>query len=106
MNNFESERSFTEHMKRCYPPGTRLVLLSMDDPYAPVPSGTKGTVVHVDDAAQIHMKWDNGRTLALVHGEDSFRKLTDEELAEEQNENMDEGNTSVSECEVARKTYR
>ncbi len=95
MNNFESERSFTEHMKRCYPPGTRLVLLSMDDPYAPVPSGTKGTVVHVDDAAKIHMKWDNGRTLALVHGEDSFRKLTDEELAEEQNENMDEGNTPV-----------
>lgn len=95
MNNFESERSFTEHMKRCYPPGTRLVLLSMDDPYAPVPSGTKGTVVHVDDAAKIHMKWDNGRTLALVPGEDSFRKLTDEELAEEQNENMDEGNTPV-----------
>lgn len=95
MNKFESERKFTEHMKRCYPPGTRLVLLSMDDPYAPVPSGTKGTVVHVDDAAQIHMKWDNGRTLALVHGEDSFRKLTDEELAEEQNENMDEGNTPV-----------
>ena len=95
MNNFESERSFTEHMKRCYPPGTRLVLLSMDDPYAPVPSGTKGTVVHVDDAAKIHMKWDNGRTLALVRGEDSFRKLTDEELAEEQNENMDEGNTPV-----------
>ena len=95
MNKFESERSFTKHMKRCYPPGTRLVLLSMDDPYAPVPSGTKGTIVHVDDAAQIHMKWDNGRTLALVHGEDSFRKLTDEGLAEEQNENMDEGNTPV-----------
>ena len=95
MNKFESERKFTEHMKRCYPPGTRLVLLSMDDPYAPVPSGTKGTVVHVDDAAQIHMKWDNGRTLALVPGEDSFRKLTDEELAEEQNENMDEDNAPV-----------
>ena len=30
------------------------------------------------------MKWDNGRTLAIVPGEDSFRKLTDEELAEEQ----------------------
>lgn len=95
MNNFESERSFTEHMKRCYPPGTRLVLLSMDDPYAPVPSGTKGTVVHVDDAAQIHMKWDNGRTLAIVPGEDSFRKLTDEELEEEQNNEMDEGNAPV-----------
>ena len=67
----------------------------MDDPYAPVPSGIRGTVVHVDDAGQIHMKWDNGRTLALVPGEDSFRKLTDEELAEEQNNEMDEGNAPV-----------
>ena len=67
----------------------------MDDPYAPIDCGTRGTVVHVDDAAQIHMEWDNGRTLALVPGEDSFRKLTDEELAEEQNNEMDEGNAPV-----------
>ena len=39
------------------------------------------------------MRWDNGRTLAIVPGEDSFRKLTDEELAEEQNDEMDEDNT-------------
>lgn len=90
MNKFELEQKFAERMKRYYPPSTRLVLLSMDDSYAPVPSGTKGTVVHVDDAAQIHMKWVNGRTLAIVPGEDSFRKLTDEELAEEQNEDLDE----------------
>ncbi len=73
MNKFESERRFAERMKRCYPPGTRLLLLSMDDPYAPIECGMKGTVVHVDDAAQIHMRWDNGRTLAIVPGEDSFR---------------------------------
>ena len=64
-----------------------------DSPYAPIECGMKGTVVHVDDAAQIHMRWDNGRTLAIVPGEDSFRKLTDEELAEEQNDEMDEDNT-------------
>lgn len=96
MNKFEAEKRFTEHIKETYPPGTRLVLLSMDDPYSPIPSGTKGTVVHVDDQAQIHMKWDNGRTLALVPGEDSFRKLTDEELAEENN-GMDEDNAPVME---------
>lgn len=88
MNRFEAERRFAQRMKENYPPGTRIMLLNMDDPYAPVPEGTKGTVVHVDDAAQIHMKWDNGRTLALVPGEDSFRRLTDQELAEEQQ--MDE----------------
>ncbi len=95
MNRFEAERRFAQRMKGNYPPGTRIMLLSMDDPYAPVPEGTKGTVVHVDDAAQIHMKWDNGRTLAIVPGEDSFRKLTDEEIAEEENQDMDEDNSPV-----------
>lgn len=85
MNQFEAERNFAQRMKENYLPGTRIMLLSMDDPYAPIPSGTKGTVVHVDDAAQIHMKWDNGRTLALVPDEDNFRKLTDEEFDEENN---------------------
>ena len=95
MNKFEAEQAKIQRTKESYPPGTRIMLLSMDDPYAPITSGTKGTVVHVDDAAQIHMKWDNGRTLAIVPGEDSFRKLTDEELAEEQNNDIDEDNSPV-----------
>lgn len=95
MNEWERNRRMAKRYKETYPPGTRIMLLSMDDPYAPVPEGTKGTVVHVDDAAQIHMKWDNGRTLAIVPGEDSFRKLTDEELAEEENNGMDEDNAPV-----------
>ena len=33
-----------------YPAGTRIRLIHMDDPYAPVPDGTTGTVVAVDDA--------------------------------------------------------
>ena len=43
------------------------------------------------------MKWDNGRTLPLNSDVDSFRKLTDEELAEEQadSEDMDEDNGPV-----------
>lgn len=58
-------------IKEMYPAGTRIRLISMDDPQA-VPSGTYGTVEHVDDAGQIHMHWDNGRGLALVPGEDQF----------------------------------
>ena len=43
----------------------------MDDP-APVPSGTLGTVTHIDQwgasprTFNIHVKWDNGQTLALL----------------------------------------
>lgn len=69
------------------------MLLSMDDPYAPVPAGTKGTVQLIDDQSQIHMKWDNGSALALIPGEDSFRKLTDAELAEEQDADISEEET-------------
>lgn len=58
-----------------YPPGTRIRLDSMNDPYAPIAPGTEGIVDLVDDAGSIHMKWDNGRTLAIVPGEDSFTVL-------------------------------
>ena len=83
MSTFDNMSRYAERMQKLYPEGTRLVLNSMNDPYAPVPPGTRGTVDFVDDAGQIHMKWDNGRTLAIVPSEDDFRKLTDEELAEE-----------------------
>lgn len=86
MNDWQRLTRMADKYKEMYPPGTRIELIFMDDPHAPVPSGTRGTVVHVDDASTIHMKWDNGRTLGVVPGEDSFRKLTAEEMAEEQAE--------------------
>mgnify|MGYP000321476269 FL=1 len=66
-----------------YPPGTRIELLSMSDSYAPVPSGTRGTVKFVDSMRTIFPEWDNGRSLGVVPGEDSFRKLTQEEIEKE-----------------------
>lgn len=65
-----------QRIKEQYPGGTRIRLLSMDDPYAPISPGTEGTVDFVDDAGQIHMKWDNGRGLALIPGEDNFSVLS------------------------------
>ena len=60
-------------LRQEYPPGTRIVLESMNDPHAP-PPGTKGTVVYVDDMGQIGMNWDNGSCLSLMPGLDSFSK--------------------------------
>ena len=69
------DRKMIKFIKEQYPPGTRIRLDSMNDPYAPIAPGTEGIVELVDDAGSIHMKWDNGRTLAIVPGEDSFTVL-------------------------------
>lgn len=72
-NNF----AYVNAMKKIFTPGLRIKLESMRDPYA-VPDGTLGTVDFVDDSGQIHMKWDNGRTLALIYNEDCFQIIPDE----------------------------
>jgi hypothetical protein len=40
-----------------------------------MPSGIIGTVDFVDNIGQLQMTWDNGRTLALVPGEDYAVKI-------------------------------
>ena len=62
-------------IKDNYPPGTRIKLDHMNDPYNPVPDGMTGTIVIVDDAGTIHMQWDNGRTLGLCPEVDRFHKI-------------------------------
>lgn len=62
-----------EQLRNRYPKGTRLCLDSMDE--AGMPPGLQGAVEFVDDAGQIHMHWENGRSLALIPGEDSFHRV-------------------------------
>ena len=69
------DRKMVNFIKEQYSPGTRIRLNSMEDPYAPIAPGTEGEVDFVDDIGTIHMKWDNGRSLALIPGEDSFTVL-------------------------------
>ena len=90
MNDWERLHRQAERYKQSYPPGTRVILLNMNDPYSPVESGMRGTVQGVDDAGQILMKWDNGRSLSIIPGEDSFRRLTEEEINQEQQEQISE----------------
>lgn len=63
-------------IKSMYTPGTRVRLTSdMDDPYCSIRAGSEGVVNFVDDAGQIHMKWDSGSTLALIPGVDYFERI-------------------------------
>jgi hypothetical protein len=80
-------------LKEQYPPGTRIELISMSDPFSPVPSGSIGTVRTVDDAGTLHMRWDNGRTLGVIPGEDRFRVLSYPE--QEQKPGMTMGGQSL-----------
>lgn len=57
-----------------YAPGTRVVLMQMDDIQAP-PVGTKGTVIGVDDTGSIMVAWDNGSGLNVIYGVDMCKKL-------------------------------
>ncbi len=77
MNLGFPNRQDIEMLKTKYPKGTRIELDNMEDTWA-VPSGTKGTVEHVDDAGQIQITWDNGRSLALIPGVDSFHTIMEQ----------------------------
>lgn len=67
-------KEILEKLRKEYPPGTRVELIRMEDIQAP-PTGTKGTVIGVDDIGSIMVSWDNGSSLSVVYGEDSCRKL-------------------------------
>ena len=70
-------RKEVEALRKRYPKGTRVALVSLEDPYARIPEGTKGTVDAVDDIGTIHVRWDNGSGLGIVPGVDTVRKITE-----------------------------
>lgn len=68
-----------EQLRKEYPIGTRVELIHMDDPYnKKLVPGCKGTVRWVDDWGTIHVNWDCGSGLGVVYGEDSCRKVDEE----------------------------
>ena len=63
-----------QYLREIYDPGTRVVLVRMDDIQAP-PIGTQGTVTGVDVTGSLLVDWDNGSGLNVVWGIDAVRKV-------------------------------
>lgn len=71
---FFPSKELVEQLRKRYPAGTRVRLVSMDDIQAP-PVGTLGTVRGVDDAGDILVRWDNGSGLNVAFGVDEIAKI-------------------------------
>lgn len=74
----ELSRQKVQHFKDIYPPGARITVDNMPDDPRPIPSGTKGKVIAVDDIGTIHCTFENGRQLGLIPGVDSFHVVKEE----------------------------
>lgn len=79
-----------EKIKETYPKGTLIVLREMRGE-SQMPCGLKGTVEFVDDVGQIHMRWENGSSLALNVEKDAFKVICKgiSESADEVTQNKD-----------------
>ena len=71
------DREYANRMRERYPVGTRIQLIKMGDDPHPIEPGTKGTVEHVDDLGTVFCKFDNGRYMGLISGEDNFQKISE-----------------------------
>ena len=69
-----------EALREKYPPGCRVELVKMDDPYREMPPGLQGVVTGIDDTGSIHVNWQNGSSLAVIFGEDLAVKIEDGEV--------------------------
>ena len=66
-------KAYLEQLRKQYPKGTKLQMITMRNEKYPVPPGTVGEVTHIDDMGNIHICLQNGSSLAIIPEVDSFR---------------------------------
>lgn len=71
-------KNYLAQLRKQYLVGTKIQLISMRDEKYPILPGTIGEVTHIDDMGSIHMKWQNGSSLALIPEVDSFNVVAAE----------------------------
>lgn len=68
-----------KQIKNEYPQGTVLELTedmqSDGKPEKDMVKGLQGKINYIDDAGQLHIKWNNGRSLALIPEVDHFKEV-------------------------------
>lgn len=66
---YRSTEEEKREMEANYPKGAAVKLVKMDNEPG-MKIGLKGKVLYIDDALSIHVRWENGSSLAILHDED------------------------------------
>ena len=64
-----------KRVARSYPNGSRVCLTGTSDPYCSVPVGVSGTVLGVDGAGNVLVRWDDGHLMSVNSVMDGFVRI-------------------------------
>jgi hypothetical protein len=62
--------------KQCSLVGSKVQLISTDDPYTDLNPGDIGVITHIDDNGTVFADWENGSSLGLIPNIDNFKILS------------------------------
>ena len=72
-------RAQVEALRKQYPAGTKIRLISTDDPYTAAKPGDTAVVMAVDEAGQLVLHWTLCNTsISLIPGVDRFEKMEEQ----------------------------